>query len=57
MITNRVDSEISSYCGGYRNNLKKWTKKIPDNLCESNEINLTLTIDSTLMNESLRIAR
>lgn len=57
MITNRVDSELSSYCGGYTNILKKWTTKIPDNLCESNEINLTLTIDSSLMNESLRIAR
>ncbi len=57
MITNRVDNEISSYCGGYTNNLKRWTTKIPDNLCEWNQINITLTIDSSLMDESLRIAR
>ncbi|MBC7498577.1 transglycosylase domain-containing protein [Candidatus Gracilibacteria bacterium] len=57
MITNRVDNEISSYCSGYKNTLKKWTTKIPNNICESGKISLTITIDSSLMNESMHIAR
>ncbi len=57
MITNRVDNEIKLYCSGYKNIMKKWTIEIPENLCESNNISLTLTIDSRLMNESLLIAR
>ena len=57
ILTTRVDSELYRYCSGYTNTLKKWVIKIPSELCESNEVNLTLTIDSGLMDESLRIAR
>ena len=57
ILTSRVDSEISKYCTGYKNTLKKWTTTIPSDICESNTANLSLTIDSGLMNESLRIAR
>ncbi len=57
ILTTRVDSELYIYCSGYRDTLAKWVIKIPSELCESNEINLTLTIDSGLMDESLRIAR
>ena len=57
MITNRVDGEVWKYCNSSANTLKKWIIQIPSTLCESNEVNLTLTIDSNLMNESLRIAR
>ena len=57
ILTSRVDSEISKYCTGYKNSLKKWTVNIPPEICQWGEINLSLTIDSGLMNESLRIAR
>ena len=57
IVTNRVDSEVSIYCSGYSSTLVIWVIQIPSELCESNEVNLTLTIDSGLMDESLRIAR
>lgn len=50
ILTNRVDQEISLYCKNQRNTLKEWTKEIPKNICSNNEINLTLTIDSDLIN-------
>ena len=57
ILTTRVDSELYRYCSGYMNTLKKWVIKIPSDLCEWNTVNLSLTIDSGLMNESLRITR
>ena len=57
ILTSRVDSEIYRYCSGYTNTLKKWATTIPSNICESNTVNLSLTIDSGLMYESLRITR
>ena len=57
ILTTRVDSEVNRYCSGYINTLAKWVTQIPSDLCESNTVNLSLTIDSGLMNESLRIAR
>ena len=57
ILTTRFDSEVNRYCSGYTNTLAKWVTQIPSDLCESNTVNLSLTIDSGLMNESLRIAR
>jgi hypothetical protein len=57
MITNRVDREVYLYCGRKENTLKQWIITIPDNLCDISEINLTLTIDSDLMNAAQNISQ
>lgn len=57
IITSRVDREISLYCHGDVYTLKQWTKTIPEDLCETSDINLTLTIDSPLMNTIENIAK
>lgn len=49
IITTRVDREVSLYCRGQENTLKQWINTIPKNLCDTSEVNLTLTIDSVLM--------
>ncbi|NRH21080.1 hypothetical protein HOO68_03485 [Candidatus Gracilibacteria bacterium] len=57
ILTNRVDQEISLYCKNQKNTLKQWTKDIPKNLCISNEMNLTLTVDSNLIDTIEGISR
>lgn len=56
ILTNRVDREVSLYCQKKANTLKQWTLVIPENLCDTSEINLALTIDSDLMNTVEHIA-
>lgn len=57
ILTNRVDHEVLLYCQKKTNTLKQWILSIPENLCDTNEVNLTLTIDSDLMDTTIRIAR
>lgn len=57
ILTNRVDHEVLLYCQKKTNTLKQWILSIPENLCDTNEINLTLTIDLDLMDTTIRIAR
>ncbi len=57
LITSRVDTEIALYCQWQQNTLNQWTIKIPENLCDSSEMNLTLTIDANLMENAMKISQ
>jgi penicillin-binding protein 1C len=57
ILTSRADREVSLYCQKKTNTLKQWTLVIPENLCDTSEINLTLTIDADLMNTAYKISQ
>ncbi len=49
LLTGRIEKWIQEYCAGNRQELEKFTIKIPSNLCESNSQTLYLSIDGRLM--------
>jgi penicillin-binding protein 1C len=49
LLTEKIEKSLKEFCEGQKNSLIQYTENIPDTLCESNHINLTLTVDGNLM--------